>query len=301
LSEFPFGKTYSGEDVQRLLRPPRGIDTGRTVRVGVPFWWDKGAKMLVNPTNNKFDSSIKPGDYRLETTVLNFRASRRELGDVWERMENNCQLNINPKSVSSEGDKLEWILMTGINIAQDIFSTKDTQLAALTQNNKPTEVLQKSEAVLFKKGNCTLGITINAQKKKSVWDSLLGVVKKFTGSAVFGVLPIPKLYQTAIQSVTAALGQLMTQSRVIEVLGGMSYEYQLYGGANARADLVFRPGRWVVLDSEFAQAHMDRNHNLAGVYLDIPGLLYQLKDANNQSVDTTYTVLDLNLDRVPTA
>ena len=180
LSEFPFGKTYSGEDVQRLLRPPRGIDTGRTVRVGVPFWWDKGAKMLVNPTNNKFDSSIKPGDYRLETTVLNFRASRRELGDVWERMENNCQLNINPKSVSSEGDKLEWILMTGINIAQDIFSTKDTQLAALTQNNKPTEVLQKSEAVLFKKGNCTLGITINAQKKKSVWDSLLGVVKKFT-------------------------------------------------------------------------------------------------------------------------
>ncbi|GEM_PF-6997096 len=297
LSQFPFGKTYSSEEVQRLLRPPRGFQQANTARVGLPFWWDRETKMLVNPFNNHFDSSIKPGDYKLDATVLNFRASREELGDVWERMDNNCQLNINPKSVSSEGDRLEWILMTGINVAQSLFSARDGQLATLTQNNKPTEALQKSEAVVFKKGNCTLGITINAQRKKSVWDILLSTVKKFAGSAVFGVLPIPKLYQTAIQSVTAALDQLTTQSRVIQVLGGRSYEYRLYEGTT-KADLVFRPGHWVVLDSEFAAAHMDRDRNLAGVYLDIPGLLYQLKDANGQRVDTTYTVLDLKLDPV---
>jgi hypothetical protein len=171
------------------------------------------------------------------------------------------------------------------------------QLATLAKNNTPTQGLQKSEAVLFKKGNCTLGITINAQKKKSVWDFLLGAAKSFAGSAVFGILPIPKLYQTAITSVTAALDQLNTQSNLIAVLEGRSYEYKLYEGASVDADVVFRPGHWVVMDSEFAAARMDRSRNLAGVYLDIPGLLYQLKDANNQLVDTTYTVLDLNLER----
>lgn len=300
LTEFPFGKAYGSEEALRLLRPPKQLDARKPARVGLPFWWDKQAKVLVNPTNNKFDSSIKPGDYRLETAILNFKASKEELGDVWEGLSNNCQLNINPKSVSSEGDNLEWILMTGISIAQSIFSAKDGQLAALSQNNKPTEALQKSEAVVFKKGNCTLGITINAQKKKSVWDTLLGVVKAFAGSTVFGILPIPKLYQTAITSVTAALDQLRAQSKVIEVLGGRSYEYKLYAGANAGADLVFRPGHWVVIDSEFAHAHMDDSGNLSHVYLDIPGLLYQLKDANNRAVDSTYTVVDLNLARVAT-
>jgi hypothetical protein len=108
---FPFGRTYTREEAQNLLRPPRGLVAGG--RVGLPFWWDREAKVLVNPTNNKFDSRIRPGDYTLQASILNFRASQRELkGDVWEKMGNNCQLNINPKSVSSEGDKLDWILMT---------------------------------------------------------------------------------------------------------------------------------------------------------------------------------------------
>lgn len=296
LVEFAFGTVYTRQEAHRLLRPSKGL-APRT-RVGLPFWWDKQAKLLVNPTNNTFDTSIKTGDYQLSATVLNFRASQRELGDVWKKLTNNAQLNINPASVSSEGDTLDWILMTGINVAQSIFSGRDGQLATLSQNNKPTNSLQKSEAVTFRKGKCSIGITINAQKKQSVWDRLLSAIKAFTGSTVFGILPIPKLYQTAIQSVTVALNQLQVQSKVIKVLGGNSYEYKLYEGANSHADLIFRPGHWVVLDSEFAEAHMDRNRNLSGIYLDVPGLLYQLKDSNNQLADTTYTVVDLDLSSV---
>jgi hypothetical protein len=111
------------------------------------------------------------------------------------------------------------------------------------------------------------------------------------------MLPIPKLYQTAIQSVTASLSQLQTQSNLIKILGGNSYGYKLYKGANSDADLTFRPGHWVLLNSEFAAAHMDSKSNLSGIYLDIPGLLYQLKDSNNQVVDTTYAVVNLDLIR----
>ena len=293
-----FGEIFSQKETRLLLKPSRGIGSPSTTRIGLPFWWDKQAKSLVNPTNLKFDSSIKPADYQFSASVLNFRASQRELGDVWNRLTNNAQLNINPGSVSSEGDPLQWIVMTGINVAQTIFG-KDGQLASLTQNNKPTDSLRPAEIVTFKKGICTLGITLNAQKKQSIWDKLLGAVKAFTGSTVFGMLPIPKLYQSAIQSVTASLNQLQSQSNLVTILGGNSYPYKLYDGANSNADLIFRPGHWVVLDSDFAAAHMDAKGNLSSVYLDIPGLLYQLKDSNNQIVDTTYTVADLQLTQAP--
>lgn len=62
-------------------------------------------------------------DYKLEATVASFRAP----SNVWQKMDNNCQVNINPKSTSSEADTLEWTLMTGINIAENVFSTRDRQ------------------------------------------------------------------------------------------------------------------------------------------------------------------------------
>jgi hypothetical protein len=300
LTELSFGNTYSRDETRHLLsQGTRGLNV--PARVGLPFWWDKQAKMLINPTNVTFDPSVKAGDYQLQASILNFRASQKELGDVWNKLTNNAQLNINPGSVSTEGDPLQWIVMTGINVAQDLFSNKDNQLAPLTQNNKPTDSLRPAETVTFKKGLCTIGITLCAQKKKSVWDKLLSAVKAFTGSSVFGMLPIPKLYQTAIQSVTASLNQLQSQSSLITVLGGKSYGYKLYDGSNSDADLTFRSGHWVVLDSEFAASHMDSKSNLSGVYLDIPGLLYQLKGSNNQVVDTTYTVAELSLSPATTA
>jgi hypothetical protein len=296
---FTFGEIYSREETRQQLRPSRSLVGPSQTRIGLPFWWDKQAKRLVNPTNLAFDTSIKPADYQLNASVLNFRASQRELGDVWNRLTNNAQLNINPGSISSEGDPLQWILMTGINVAQSIFSNKDAQLAPLTQNNKPTDALRPAETVTFKKGVCTIGITLSAQRKQSIWDKLLSAVKAFAGSTIFGMLPIPKLYQTAIQSVTASLNQLQAQSNLIRVLGGNSYGYKLYDGSNSNADLIFRSGHWVILDSEFAAAHMDPHKgNLSGIYLDIPGLLYQLKDSNDQVVDTTYTVAELDLTRV---
>lgn len=300
-ADFTFGTVYTPREAHRLLKPGRGL--APVPRVGLPFWWDPQAKLLVNPTNNSFDPNIGPADYQLSAAILNFKASERELGaDVWKKLSNNAQVNINPASVSAEGDLLNWVLMTGIETAQNIFGGKDGQLASLNQNNKPTETLQKSEAVVFRKGQCSLAITINAQKKQSIWDKLLSALYAFTGSSVFGILPIPKLYQTAVKSVTAALKQLQDQSKVIRVLAGNSYDYKLYEGANPGSDLVFRPGHWVVLDSEFAAAHMDRDrNNLSKIYLDVPGLLYELKDSNDQPVDTTYTVVDLRLSEATTS
>lgn len=293
-ADFTFGTVYTGYETRRLLQPGKGLGPGP--RVGIPFWWDREAKLLVNPTNNTFDPSIKAADYQLSAAILSFRASQRELGaNVWRRLSNNAQVNINPASLSVDGDILNWVLMTGIEIAQNIFGGKDGQLASVNQNNKPTDTLPKSEAVVFRKGQCSLAITINAQRKESIWDKLLRAIQAFAGSAVFGVLPIPKLYQTALKSVTAALKQLQDQSKVIRVLAGNSYEYKLYNGANSSADLTFRPGHWVIVDSEFARAHMDQNYNLSKIYLDVPGLLYELKDANDRPVDTTYTIVDLRL------
>jgi hypothetical protein len=267
--------------------------------IGLPFWWDKQAKKLVNPTNLAFDPQIKSADYQFSATLLNFRASQRELGDVWNKLTNNAQLNINPASVSSEGDPIQWIIMTGINVVQSALSGKDPQLLPLTQNNKPTDSLRPAETVVFKKGICSLAVTLSAQKKKSLWDVLLAAVQAIAGSPIFGMLPIPKLYQTAVQSVTASLNQLQSQSHLTTILGGKSYGYKIYDGASQNADLIFRPGHWVVVESNFAAANMDANSNLTGVFLDIPGLLYQLKDKDNKVVDTTYSVSYLDLATMP--
>lgn len=296
---FTFGQIYTGEETIRLLRSGPALSLAGPTPIGLPFWWDPSEKKLVNPTNLSFDPTITAADYQLTATLLNFRASLKELGDVWQKLSNNAQLNLNPGSVSAEGDDIQWIIMTGINVAQGLFGNTGKDPAQLNQNNKPTNSFRPAEATIFKKGVCSLSLTLSAQKKKSVWDKLLAAVKAFTGSSVFGMLPIPKLYQTAVQSVTASLEQLKSQSNLIPVLTGNSYNYKLYSGANPSADLVFRPGHWVVINSAYAAAHMDANKNLSDTVLDIPGLLYQLKDKNNQVVDTTYTVAQLDLTPVP--
>ncbi len=183
----------------------------------------------MNATNVVFDPQLTPADYKLAATLLSFRASQSDLGDVWSRLTNNAQLNINPASVSSEGDPLNWILMTGIKLAQNLLNTNDRQSVSLSQKstasnsgNKPTATLAAPEAVVFKKGVCQLAVTLEAQKKQSVWDRLLGLLN--TSSSVIGLLPIPKLYQSALTSITSSLSQLEGNSanaRLITVLGGM--------------------------------------------------------------------------------
>jgi hypothetical protein len=187
--------------------------------------------------------------------------------------------------------------MIGINIAESVFSNKDKQLVPLTQNNTPTDDLRPSEKVTFKNGFCSLQMQVSAQKKKSFWDTLLQIIKPVVNSSVFGILPIPKLYIDTAKTITAAFDQFESQSRLVRVLGGKSYEFRIYDG-KPDADLKFRPGHWVILDSEFAGQHMDANSNLSGVYLDIPGLLYQLKDSSNRPIDTTYTVAQVRLNKV---
>lgn len=308
---FHFGQVYSPAETKNLVLPSQGTKAGTfTAPIGIPFWWDPTAKKLVNGTNVQFDSSnITAADYQLAATLLSFRASQKDLGDVWNKLTNNAQLNINPASVSSEGDPLNWILMTGIKLAQGLLNKNDPQSVSLSQSstsnnnaNKPTAKLASSEAVVFKKGICQLAVTLEAQQKQSVWDRLLGLLK--TAQTITGLLPIPKLYETALNSVLSSLDQLQAQtpkSHLITILGGMSYNYKLYAGTNSGADLTLRPGKWVFIDSGFAQDHFDPQNNLKDAYLFVGGELYQVTDQNNKPIDTTYVVVDLELTKAPAA
>ena len=310
LDHFNFGKVYSQAETKALVLPSKGAKgTTFAAPTGIPFWWDSKANKLVNGTNVQFDPQITTADYKLAATLLSFRASEKDLGDVWKKLTNNAQLNINPASVSAEGDPLNWILMTGIKLAQGLLNKNDSQSVSLSQtstssnnSNKPTAALASSEAVVFKKGICQLAVTLEAQQKQSVWDRLLGLLK--TGSSIVGLLPIPKLYQTALNSVLASLNQLQTQtknSNLITVLGGMSYNYKLYDGANSGADLTLRPGKWVFIDSGFAQDNFDSQNNLKDVHLFVGGELYQVTDQNNKPIDTTYVVVNVDLSKAATA
>jgi hypothetical protein len=308
---FHFGQVYSSAQTKQLVLPSGGTKAGTfTAPTGIPFWWDPTAKKLVNATNVPFDSSnIPAGDYQLAATLLSFRASQKDLGDVWNKLTNNAQLNINPSSVSSEGDSLNWILMTGIKLAQNLLNKNDPQSVSLSQAstsnnnaNTPTAKLASAEGVAIKKGVCQLAVTLEAQQKQSVWDRLMGLLK--TASTVTGLLPIPKLYQTALNSVLSSLDQLQAQnakSHLLTILGGMSYNYKLYSGANSGADLTLRSGKWVFIDSGFAQDNFDAQNNLKNAYLFIGGELYQVTDENNKPIDTTYVVVNLQLDKAPAA
>jgi hypothetical protein len=309
-NHFHFGKRYNSAETKKLVFPSEGTKgTSFTAPTGIPFWWDPTEKKLVNGTNVQFDQQITAADYKLATTLLSFRASQKDLGDVWNKLANNAQLNINPASVSSDGDPLNWILMTGIKLAQSLLNKNDSQSVSLSQastssnsGNKPTASLASSEAVVFKKGICQLAVTLEAQQKQSAWDRLLGLLK--TASSVIGLLPIPKLYQTALTSVTSSLSQLEAQSaktKLITILGGMQYNYKLYSGANSGADLTLRSGKWVFIDSGFAQENFDPQNNLKNVYLFVGGELYQVTDQNNKPIDTTYVVVDLDLTKAPAA
>jgi len=294
---FNFDASYTSDQSQGLLKPGPTEKSGpppSSPRIGLPFWWDKDAQMLVNPYNVKYDSSVTAGDYSVGATIENFRVSLTELGDVWNRLTNNAQLNFTVGSTSPEDDPIKWILMSGIDVADNIFAKSDKQLAPLSQNNTPTEQLRPAEQVTIKKGFATLQLNIAAQKKHSFWDTLLAVVKKFENSPIFGVLPIPKIYLDTATAVTTAFDQLASQSQLLPVLTGKAYEFRIYDGSPA-TDLKFRPGHWVILDSVFATKNMDTNSNLPKIKLDIPGLLYQLKDANNQPIDTTYSVANIRL------
>jgi hypothetical protein len=301
---FNFDKSYNSEQTRLLLKPANKVTTtGQTfaansgTRIGLPFYWDDQAKVLVNPYNVQYDPAVGAGMYEFSSTIFNFRASQAELGDVWQKLTNNAQLRITAGGLSPEDDPIKWIIMTGVDIAQKYFSSKDKQLLPLAQNNKPTDEFRPAEKVNFKNGFCTLQMNISAQRKKSFWDKLLQVIKPIVNSSVFGILPVPKLYLDTAKTLTATFDQLASQSSLIPVLTGNAYEFRIYDGTPA-TDLKFRPGHWVIVDSDFASAHMDSKHNLAGVFLDIPGLQYQLKDSNNQSVDTTYMVCKIGLDKV---
>jgi hypothetical protein len=308
-NHFNFGKVYSSAETKQLLRPSQGAKgTTFTAPTGIPFWWDADEKKLINGTNVKFDQTMTAADYKLAATLLSFRASEKDLGDVWNHLTNNAQLNINPASVSTEGDPLNWILMTGIKLAQTLLNKNDSHSVSLSQSstssnnaNKPTAKLASSEAVVFKKGICQLAVTLEAQKKQSVWDRIMGLLK--SASTITGLLPIPKLYETALNSVLSSLDQLQAQtanSRLITILGGLSYNYKLYDGANKSADLTLRPGKWVFIDSGFAQDHFDSQNNLKDAYLFVGGELYQVTDPNNKPIDTTYVVVDLDLTKSTT-
>jgi hypothetical protein len=266
----------------------------------MPYWWDPDKKFLIHPANLSYDNAIKAADYQLTASVLNFRASEIELGqDVFGKLTDNAQLQLSAGSSDKNNELVNWVMMTGVDIVSSLFSKKDGQLVPLTQNNSPTSALRPSEAVVVKNGICNLAMNVVAQKKKSLWDRLLAAVHAIMGSPVFGILPIPKLYLDAANSIASALQELTKVSNLITVLNSQPYPFKLYEGAAGFADMKFRPGHWVVVNGDFAASSWDADRNLPGVKLDIRGF-YRLINPSGQPIDTTYTVAEIDLTKLLT-
>jgi hypothetical protein len=299
-------RSYSREQLVSLYwkgdQPSRGLVA--SPKASMLYFWDSSAKQLVNPLNVKVDSSIKPATYSLEVEVFNFHTSSTDLGTIWKGATNNAQLTFNVKT-PGEDDDISWIVSMGLQFASNFLGGADKKSFGLTDNNTPTKEFRKSERVIITDGGGEIQTFVAAQKKKSIWDNLLQIVKAFAESPVLGILPIPKLLPEAVKTLSGTFDYIQSKEQLIPVLGGLKQRFRLYDGAPAASVpdgvLVLRPGFWVVLDADFAQQHWDANRNLPDLVLDLYGQLYELRDKSEKPVDTTYCVSTLSFPTVKTA
>ena len=109
------------------------------------------------------------------------------------------------------------------------------------------------------------------------------------------LLPIPKLYQTAADTIGTLLTQLNQDQKLVQVLDGKKLQFRIYDGSSFNP-FVLRAGYWVLLDAQVASPQIDpSSHNINGWVLDVPGQLYELKDNNGDAVDFTHSVAELLL------
>jgi hypothetical protein len=264
-------------------------ETAPSAADSVFFYWDDTAKLLVNPYSLKSDNTLKTGSYTINAEVLNFHPSSRVNQDVLSSLDTNLQLVFRTQAADSNGDLITSITMAGLQFAGDYLSGKDSKLLTLSANNQLTN-FPPSEQISIVDGQVSLIVGLAGQKKKSFWDDLVQIFQSFTNSPVFGLLPIPKLYSTAAQTVVALLNQVEQQQRLIPLLSGKKLDFRLYDGASTNPFLL-KPGFWVLMNAQEAASHIDKtSHNINDLVLDIPGQLYEMKDKNGNAVDMTYCV-----------
>lgn len=307
---FNVNATYSQTELAYLYQARHAHGGGRVpffnaeiaslagTRDSVLFYWDMDQKKLVNPFNLKADPSIsKDKSYTINAEVLNFHPSSTDADDVWSNLQTNLQLTFRTQATDANGDALTSITMAGLNFAQEFLGGKDGKLLSVPSTNGGNNLTSfaPSEQVSITNGEVSLMVGLAGQKKGSFWDTLVAIFKQVTDSPVFGLLPIPKLYQTAADTIGTLLSQLNQAQGLVQVLNGKKLQFRIYDGSSFNP-FVLRPGYWVILDAQVASGHMDsKTHDINDWMLDLPGQLYELKDNNGEAVDITYSVAEILL------
>jgi hypothetical protein len=307
-SYFDLNAVYTDEELALLYRNNRihpkshffdaQLAPAATTRDSVLFYWDDAKKKLTNPYNVTPDSSIASGkQYTINADVLNFHPSSADVDSVWSKLDTNLQLTFRTYAVDSQGDLLTSITMAGLDFAQDYLSGKDGKLLTVPSDGGKNNLtnFSASEQITITNGEVNLMIGLAGQKKKSFWDTLVSIFGQVTNSPVFGMLPIPKLYQTAASTISTLLSQVEQSQRLVQVLNGKKLYFRIYNGGSTNP-FVLRPGYWVVLDAQAAGPHIDQNtHDINDWVLDLPDQLYEVKDHNGDAVDITYSVANIQL------
>jgi hypothetical protein len=306
---FDFNAAYSTEELAWLYQR-KHLKSGKffenkiappTVRDGVLFFCDTTANKLINPANVTPDPLISASkQYTINAEVLNFHPSSDQVSAVWSKLDTNLQLTLRTHAVDSDDNLVTSISMAGINVASQFMGGSDGKLVSLQSGSGENQLTSfpPAEQVAITNGQIEIMVGLAGQKKASFWDHLLTIVKEITNSPIFGLLPIPKLYQTASQTVETLLSQVEQSNRLVQVLNGKKLFFRICNGSAIDPLHVFvlRSGYWIVLDAQSAGPKIDpTTHNIDDWSLDVEGEQYELKDKDNHPVDITYSVASILL------
>lgn len=296
-----FTTTYSRDELLAMYLnkyPRKNMFAGPVpARSSVFFFWDPTAKLLINPYNLTADASTKPGNYSIATEVYNFHPSSVDDNAVWSQLGTNLQITFTAQAADDNNDIFQWIILAGLQFASNFLGGADGKLLSAGDQAQLTSKVPASQQIEVTNGAVSLSVGLAGQKKKGFWDEFIQV---FTGVAsaaapVLGVLPIPKLAESAVDAVSSLLTQVEQQEKLIQVLAGKLLPFRLYDGTSSNPFLL-KAGTWIVMDATEAGPHIDAaDNNIHDIVLDVPGQLWELKDKNGAAVDMTYSVLNILL------
>jgi hypothetical protein len=296
---FAFDTHYSKSEILSLYTKdtaPGFRATEVRARDSVLFYWDPEKKQLINPFNLKADDKTKPGNYTLKVEVLSFHPSSADNSSIWNDLSNQVQLTFATKAADQSGNIYTWLTMAAIQIGNEFLAGKDQKLLPFSDNNQLTN-FQASDQITIADGQVSLRFGIAGQKKDTFWTWLIGLFTTAANSPIVGMLPIPKLAATAVDAFGKLLDQAQKSDKLVQALNGKLLQFRIYDGTSS-APFLLRPGYWVLLDAVTAKKYFDKDSNISGLILDVPGQLYEMVNTKDQPVDTTYCVFSLLIPQV---
>jgi hypothetical protein len=297
---FDFQSTHTRDELYALYlkKYPHSkiLSQPLAARTSVFFYWDPQAKVLVNPFNLKDDGKMKPGTYSVNAEVYNFHPSTSDDDQIWSQLDSNVQMTFSLQAADSNNDLFQWIVLAGLNFADQYLQGKDNKLLSISDNNQLTNKIPTSQQVQISDGQVSMKIGLAGQKKKSWWDDFIQIFSAVANSPMLGLLPLPKLALSTADAVGSLLNQVEHQQKLVPVLQGKKLPFRLYDGTSTNPFLL-KAGTWVVMDSQAALSHISGDdHNINDIVLDIPDQLYELKmKQGGAPVDMTYSVLNILL------